>query len=128
MRENKKFVSVIDQLRNGDVLEDRVFKPLQVEVTGDFNFAVRTFNSLVQKERVLALLKEKMAYEKPSERKRRKAREAREKAFVIDSRQKMIDSGEWDKRQKKRIQKKEEKAAKDAAKKKQLEEMYGITS
>ncbi len=126
MRE-KKFIPVIDQLRNGEI-EEKVFKPLQVEVFGDFNFAVRTFNSLVQKERILAKIKEKMSYEKPSDRKRRKAREAREKAFITQSRQKMIDSGEWDKRQKKRIQKKEEKISKDAAKKKQLEEMYGITS
>lgn len=126
MRE-KKFIPVVDQLRNGEI-EEKVFKPLQVEVFGDFNSAVRTFNSLVQKERILAKIKEKMSYEKPSDRKRRKAREAREKAFIAQSRQKMIDSGEWDKRQRKRIQKKEEKVAKDAAKKKQLEEMYGITS
>jgi len=84
-------------------------KPLQVEVTGSFEDAIRKFKSLVQKEKILSKYKERQSYEKPSERKRRKAREARERAFLMRQKEQMIQSGEWEKRYIKRQQKKQEK-------------------
>lgn len=48
-------------------------KPLEVVVyDDDFQKALRTFRVLVEKEGILSLFKEKRAYEKPSDKKRRK--------------------------------------------------------
>lgn len=61
------------------------FKPLEVVVrNGDVDAAIRVLKSMVQKEKILAILKEKQAYEKPSDKKRRKKREAREKQRIAD--------------------------------------------
>lgn len=78
------------------------FQPLQVEVTRDFEMALREFKSLVQKSKILGLVKQKQVYEKPSEKKRRKAREAQERARMLENRTEMIASGEWNRRQKKK--------------------------
>lgn len=63
--------------------------PLEVKVyNGQFDRAARTFRTLVQKERILSIFKEKQSFEKPSDRKRRKRNEARRKQaemFVTDA-------------------------------------------
>lgn len=85
-------------------------RPIEVVVDGssreDFEFALRKFKALFQKERVVGQVKEKMHYEKPSEKKRRKRREARDRRLMTEMRERMIKSGEWDRRQKKKVQKK----------------------
>lgn len=92
--------------------------PLEVVVEGssreDFEFAVRKFKSLFQKERIVGQIKEKMAYEKPSVKKRRKRMEAVERRRIAESRDRMMQTGEWDKRQKRKEQIKIEKAEKRA--------------
>ncbi len=92
-----------------------VVLPLQVEViNGNFEEAFKRFKSLCQKEKILIQYKERMSYEKPSEKKRRKSRQALERKLLLENREQLILSGEWDRRQKKkeikRRQKKEESA------------------
>lgn len=84
-------------------------KPIEVEVTGSFEDAFRRFKSLVQKERIIGQVKARMEYEKPSERKRRKRREAYERRMLQAMREKMIESGEWDRRKRQKEQKRAEK-------------------
>ena len=50
------------------------------------------------------LLKEKSRFEKPSVKRRRKQREASERVFLANLREKQIASGEWEQRQKKKEQ------------------------
>lgn len=88
---------------------DLGLKPLQVEVTGSFEDAARRFKSLVQKEKILSKYKEKQSYEKPSDRKRRKIREAQERNYALQQREQLIQSGEWEKRYIKKQKKKQEK-------------------
>lgn len=57
---------------------------LEVEVFGNFDKAMRTFRSLVQKERILSLYKEKQSYEKPSDKKRRKRNEMKRKLLELE--------------------------------------------
>ena len=55
-------------------------KPLEVRVyNNNFERSLRAFRSLVQKERILSIYKEKQTYEKPSVKKRRKRNEMRRK-------------------------------------------------
>lgn len=55
-------------------------QPLEVKVyNGNFDKALRAFRALVQKERILSLYKEKQAYEKPSDKRRRKRNEMKRK-------------------------------------------------
>jgi len=100
---NKNLKKAFQHLESADV------SPLEVKVNGNFEESVKKFRSLFQKERIIGILKEKSSYEKPSEKKRRKRREAAERRLLADSREKMIKSGEWDKRAKKKQQKKEMK-------------------
>jgi len=73
-------------------------KPLEVEVINDnFDRAFKAFKMLVQKERILSIYKEKQRYEKPSDKRRRKAAEARQRSFELEMKQKKILSGEYDK-------------------------------
>ena len=53
-----------------------------------FEDAFRRFKSMFQREGILGILKEKMAYEKPSEKKRRKRREAKERKMLAEFREK----------------------------------------
>lgn len=77
--------------------------PLEVKVENDnFEDACRKFKSLFQKERIIGILKEKQFYEKPSDKKRRKRREAVERKMMLEMRERMIKTGEWEKRVKKR--------------------------
>ncbi len=57
--------------------------PLEVRVFNNFDKAMRAFRSLVQKERVLSLYKERSFYEKPSDKKRRKKNEAKRKILEL---------------------------------------------
>jgi ribosomal protein S21 len=93
-------------------------RPIEVVVEGssreDFEHAFRKFKAIFQRERVVGQLKEKMAYEKPSEKKRRKRREARDRRLMALMRERMMKTGEWERRQKRKAQKrikKEEKTA-----------------
>jgi small subunit ribosomal protein S21 len=92
--------------------EPAVYSPLEVVVDASFEDAVRRFKKAVQQEGIIATLKEKSQYEKPSVRKRRKAREAVARKILADVRAKMVATGEWDKRKKQKDQKKAEKLAK----------------
>ncbi len=60
----------------------KTFGPVEVVVRStsrdprdDLEDAVREFRSIVTKERIMSVLKEHAAYEKPSDKKRRKTRE-----------------------------------------------------
>ena len=92
-------------------VDELVFSPLEVKVVnGNFEAAFRQFKTLVQNDGILADYKTASRYEKPSERKRRKSKEAAEREFLVLNREKQIASGEWDKRQKKKELKRQEKA------------------
>jgi small subunit ribosomal protein S21 len=61
-------------------------QPLEVKVyNNNFDKALRAFRALVQKERILSVYKEKQAYEKPSQRRRRKKNEAKRKILELQS-------------------------------------------
>lgn len=93
-----------------DARDEVVVKPLQVEVVnGNFEDAFRRFKTLVQAEGVIALYKSKQTYEKPSIKKRRKQREAEERRFLTATREAQMASGEWDRRMKKKEQRRLEK-------------------
>jgi small subunit ribosomal protein S21 len=80
------------------------FSPLEVKINGprreEFEDAFRKFKAKVQKEKILSEYKDRQSYEKPSERRRRKRREALERRLSTEARQRQILTGEWDKRQK----------------------------
>jgi small subunit ribosomal protein S21 len=60
-------------------------KPLEVIVYGNnLEKAIRLFRTKVQKERIIALYKEKQSYEKPSDKKRRKRGEMKRKLLELD--------------------------------------------
>jgi ribosomal protein S21 len=87
--------------------------PLEIKVEGPgrehFEEAFRKFKALVQRERIVGQVKERMSFEKPSEKKRRKRREARERRLLAAMREKMIASGEWEKRQKRKEQRRQQR-------------------
>lgn len=79
----------------GDLLQ---FRGLEVKVhDNDFEDAFRKFKSLIQKEKIISEYKEKQRYEKPSDKKRRKKREAIQKLMLAKLREQQVLSGEWDK-------------------------------
>jgi ribosomal protein S21 len=85
------------------------FVPLQVEITGSFEEGLRRFKSCVQRSKILTLYKEKQSYEKPSAKRRRQKRERDERARLTTIREKLMASGEWDRRQKKKDAKRHKK-------------------
>jgi len=90
--------------------KDVHLSPLEVRIKdGGFYEGVKEFKSIVQKEKILSQVKEKRHYEKPSEKKRRKRREAAERRMAADLIEKLIHSGEWEKRQRKKQLKRERK-------------------
>jgi ribosomal protein S21 len=101
---NKKDKEVRSQFASGYRPADlSYFEPLQISTDkGRFEEASRIFKSMVQKEKVISLYKEKQAFEKPSVKKRRKSREAQERKFAMELKQKMMKNGEWEKRMKKK--------------------------
>jgi small subunit ribosomal protein S21 len=103
---------------SGDNKEAVKLKFLEVKVIGDFDESVRRFKTYFQRERIVGQLKEREAFEKPSDKKRRKQREARQRALMLDARAKMIENGEWEKhksnKEKKRTKKIEAKNRKQS--------------
>ena len=103
---------------------DLKLRPLEVTVDGtsrdDFEFAMKKFKSLFQKEGVLGFLKNKSAFEKPSDKKRRKIRDSENRKRIADYRERLVLSGQWDKIQQDKIKKKMQKDEKRA--KERLEE------
>lgn len=97
-------------------LDVKPFRPLQVDVSGksreEFEFALKVFKSIVQKEGILGEFKEKQRFEKPSVKKRRKSREAVQRRLAAEYKSQQIASGEWDKKMKKRLAKKGSKMSK----------------
>lgn len=88
--------------------------PLQIKVNGprkeDFEDAFRKFKAKVQKEKILSEYKDRQSYEKPSEKRRRKRREALERRISTEIRQRQILTGEWDKKQKLKQNKKKSRS------------------
>lgn len=71
------------QIKNNDYFFEG--HPLEVKVYDNFDRAMKAFKSIVQKERVLSLYKEKSRYEKPSDKKRRKRNEMRRKLLELEN-------------------------------------------
>lgn len=91
------------------------FSPVEIKVYGNFDRAFKSFRMLVQSEKVLSLYKEKQAYEKPSDKKRRKKNEAMQKVLEAEMKQKKIISGEYEKEKiKKQLQKEKRRRERDA--------------
>jgi small subunit ribosomal protein S21 len=86
------------------------FTPLQVEVS-HFEDSLRYFKSLVQKDKILSAFRDKQSYEKPSEKKRRKKREAAERRRITNIRDRMMATGEWDRIQKQKDKKRDNKVS-----------------
>jgi ribosomal protein S21 len=57
---------------------------LEVKVHDNFDRALRAFRTLVQKERILSIYKDKQSYEKPSDKRRRKKNEMRRKSLEAE--------------------------------------------
>jgi len=93
----------------GSILDPNYIKPIEVIVEGssreDFEYAFRRFKALFQRERIVGQIKERMAYEKPSAKKRRKRRESIDRRVMTRIRENMMKTGEWDRRQKAKAQK-----------------------
>ena len=75
-------------VKGGDTTSDSKYEPVQaqyleVKVYDNFDRALRAFRALVQKERILSIYKDRQAYEKPSDKKRRKRNEMKRKAFEL---------------------------------------------
>jgi small subunit ribosomal protein S21 len=85
------------------------FTPLQVIVGDNFDRAFKIFKSAVQQDKILALYKQKQAFEKPSVKKRRKRNESLKRTTDADLKQRKILSGEYDKEKKKKLDMKERK-------------------
>lgn len=61
-------------------------KPLEVKVYGsNCDKAIKAFRALVQKERILSVYKDKQAYEKPSDKARRKRNESKRKRLELEN-------------------------------------------
>jgi small subunit ribosomal protein S21 len=88
---------------------DEEFKPLEVKVTGSFEEALKRFKVSVQKSKILSEFKERQSFEKPSEKKRRKRREAAERRRLNEIRARQMLTGEWDKRQQRKEQKRKDR-------------------
>lgn len=94
MKKNKELqISSIPQ-----ELDFSYFKPVEIVVlNNNFDRALKIFRSLVQSERILSEYKQKQSYEKPSEKRRRKINESKQRAFEAEMKQQKIDSGEYEK-------------------------------
>lgn len=70
-------------------------QPLEVKVyNNNFDKALRAFRALVQKERILSAYKEKQAYEKPSQERRRKKNEMKRKLLEAHTDKQRRNNGE----------------------------------
>jgi ribosomal protein S21 len=69
-----------------DYIQPLEAKPLEVKVYGNnADKAIKAFRTLVQKERVLSVYKDKQSYEKPSDKARRKRNESRRKRLELEN-------------------------------------------
>ena len=68
---------ILKKVMDDSYLND--FSPIEVVVTGKLEDAIHKFRALVTKEKVMSYLKQHYAYEKPSDKKRRKSREAQQR-------------------------------------------------
>lgn len=69
-----------------DYIQPIEAKPLEVKVYGNnCDKAIKAFRALVQKERILSVYKDKQAYEKPSDKARRKKNESKRKRLELES-------------------------------------------
>ena len=59
------------------------FAPIQIEVGGNFEASLRNFKAMVQKSKILSDYKACQSFEKPSEQKRRKRRESKERQRIL---------------------------------------------
>src|SRR5271165_3615436 len=73
------------------------FRPLEVKCFGNFERAFKAFRAVVQKDRILSEYRQRQSYEKPSEKKRRKQNEMRQKEMELAAKQEKILSGEFEK-------------------------------
>ena len=67
-----------------DHIQPLQLNPLEIKVYNNFDKAMRTFRSLVQKERVLSIFKESQFFEKPSDKKRRRRNEMKRKLLELE--------------------------------------------
>ena len=98
-----KIPTPFEELEEFSCLEVRIYRP------EDFERQLRNWKSLIQKSGILNDYKAHSAYEKPSDKKRRKRREAIENQRITEIREKQIASGEWDKRRTRREKRREER-------------------
>jgi ribosomal protein S21 len=96
---------------------DSYFKPLEVQVFNNFDRAFKTFRSLVQADGVLAVYKEKQAYEKPSVKKRRKQAETMQRLYEEKIKAEKVASGEYEKEKIKKEAKKQKRRQEREARK-----------
>lgn len=76
-----------------DHIEPVQAKYLEVKVyNNNFDRALRAFRSLVQKERILSVYKERQSFEKRSDKKRRKRNEMKRKLIEIESKKELYKS------------------------------------
>lgn len=76
---------ISNNLKGGDIIPVQA-QYLEVPVLhNNFDRAAKIFRSLVQKERILSSYKEHQAYEKPSDKKRRKRAEMKRKRSEIEN-------------------------------------------
>lgn len=73
-------------------IEPVLAKPLEVKVVGNFDRAFKAFRAIVQKEKILPTYKEKQAYEKPSDKRRRKINERARKLRELEFKEKFFDN------------------------------------
>lgn len=119
--DKKNSFQSLDDLRGGDLSNIRpttdglTFTPLEVKVDGNFERAFKIFRSIVQKERILSVYKEKQSYEKPSVKKRRKKNEAAQRQLELDMKSRKMASGEYEKEKvKKQLDKEKRKTEKES--------------
>lgn len=85
------------------------FEPLQVVISSSFEEGIRRFKSVVQRSKILTEFKERQSFEKPSAKRRRRRRERDERRRLTAVREKLMATGEWDRIQKKRDEKRKKK-------------------
>jgi small subunit ribosomal protein S21 len=90
-------------------IEEGHLQPLQVQVGHNFERAMKAFRSLVQAENVINDWRKRQAYEKPSEKKRRKKAETMQRLYEEEMKAKKMASGEYEREKIKKQQKKEQR-------------------
>jgi len=94
-------------------------QPIQVVIEGrsreDFEYCFnKIFKRKFANEKILSQLKERAQFEKPSAKKRRKKIDAEKRRLQAAAKERMIKSGEWDKRQQKRAKSSIKKSERNA--------------